>query len=235
MWGACSGPVAVYDRVMERILMHICCAPDATVPVLRLRAKGYEPVGFFYDPNIHPQEEYELRLAQARKLADIQQFELLEGPYEPDVWYAAAAPYKDEPEGGLRCRVCFGVVLDAAARTAAQLGIGRLFTTTLLTQPTQGRACPRGSGAGVWRALWSHVPSRGIPQAGRLPAVRAPQQGVWVVPAELLRLYLLEARIGTLARRPSPGQLLVAGPGRHNSTRNGLNATGRQLITCSTA
>ncbi len=36
------------------ILMHICCAPDATVPVLRLRAKGYEPVGFFYDPNIQP-------------------------------------------------------------------------------------------------------------------------------------------------------------------------------------
>ena len=114
--------------------MHICCAPDATVPVLRLRAKGFEPVGFFYDPNIHPQEEYKLRLAQARKLADIQQFELLEGPYEPDAWLAAAAPYKDEPEGGLRCRVCFGVVLDAAARKAAQLGIGA-FTTTLLISP----------------------------------------------------------------------------------------------------
>ena len=51
--------------------MHICCAPDATVPVLRLLAKGYEPVGFFYDPNIHLKEEYELRLDQARKLACI--------------------------------------------------------------------------------------------------------------------------------------------------------------------
>ncbi|MCX6086894.1 MAG: epoxyqueuosine reductase QueH, partial [Caldiserica bacterium] len=53
------------------ILMHICCAPDATVPVPRLRAKGYEPVGFFYDPNIQPKTEYELRLEQARKLAFI--------------------------------------------------------------------------------------------------------------------------------------------------------------------
>jgi len=123
-----------YHTIMERILMHICCAPDATVPVLRLRARGWEPVGFFYDPNIHPREEYELRLAQARKLAGIQQFELLEGPYEPDIWYAAAAPHKDEPEGGLRCRVCFGVVLDGAARKAAQLGIG-IFTTTLLISP----------------------------------------------------------------------------------------------------
>ena len=51
-WAICRGRGRAYDTGMEQILMHICCAPDATVPVLRLRAKGYEPVGFFYDPNI---------------------------------------------------------------------------------------------------------------------------------------------------------------------------------------
>src|SRR5450756_1910940 len=88
---------------MKQVLMHICCAPDATVPVLRLRAKGYEPVGFFYDPNIHPKEEYELRLDQARKLAFIENFELIVGPYEPERWLAATREFWDEPEGGLRC------------------------------------------------------------------------------------------------------------------------------------
>jgi predicted adenine nucleotide alpha hydrolase (AANH) superfamily ATPase len=116
------------------ILMHICCAPDATVPVLRLRAKGYEPVGFFYDPNIHPKEEYELRLDQARKLAVIENFELIVGPYELEHWLAAAREFWDEPEGGLRCPRCFGVLLDAAAHKAADLQIG-VFTTTLLISP----------------------------------------------------------------------------------------------------
>lgn len=119
---------------MEQILMHICCAPDATVPVLRLRAKAYEPVGFFYDPNIHPKAEYELRLEQARKLAAIDHFELIEGAYEPERWLAATREFRDEPEGGLRCPRCFGVLLDVAARKAADLGIS-VFTTTLLISP----------------------------------------------------------------------------------------------------
>jgi predicted adenine nucleotide alpha hydrolase (AANH) superfamily ATPase len=116
------------------ILMHICCAPDATVPVVRLRAKGYEPVGFFYDPNIQPKEEYELRLDQARKLACIENFELIVGPYEPEHWLAATREFWHEPEGGLRCPRCFGVLLDAAARKAADLQIA-MFTTTLLISP----------------------------------------------------------------------------------------------------
>jgi len=116
------------------ILMHICCAPDATVPVVRLRAKGYEPVGFFYDPNIQPKEEYELRLDQARKLACIENFELIVGPYEPEHWLAATREFWHEPEGGLRCPRCFGVLLDAAARKTADLQIA-MFTTTLLISP----------------------------------------------------------------------------------------------------
>ncbi len=117
-----------------KILMHICCAPDATVPVLRLRAKGYEPVGFFYDPNIHPEAEYRLRLDQARKLSLIENFELIEGPYEPLRWFAAAREFWNEPEGGLRCPRCFGVLLGAAAAMAADLRIDA-FTTTLLISP----------------------------------------------------------------------------------------------------
>lgn len=119
---------------MRPVLMHICCAPDATVPVLRLRAREYEPIGFFYDPNIQPTAEYELRLEQARKLAQIQGFRLIEGPYDPDRWLAATQDVADEPEGGRRCPVCFGMLLDMAAHKAVDLRIDA-FTTTLLISP----------------------------------------------------------------------------------------------------
>lgn len=128
------GRVLSLYTIDMKILMHICCAPDATVPVVRLRAQGYEPVGFFYDPNIQPEAEYRLRLEQARKLAAIDRFELIEGPYDPERWLTATEAFRDEPEGGRRCPVCFGVLLDAAARKAVELGIP-CFTTTLLISP----------------------------------------------------------------------------------------------------
>src|SRR5450830_1418457 len=166
---------------MEQVLMHICCAPDATVPVLRLRAKGYEPVGFFYDPNIHPKEEYELRLDQARKLAVIENFELIVGPYEPERWLAAAREFCDEPEGGLRC---------PARRRGAQ---GSRASDTGVHDNTphqspQGRPRAGAGGAREGGAVWGQVSPRGVPQAGRVPGVCTPEQGVRPVSPELLWL-----------------------------------------------
>ena len=51
-----------------RILVHICCAPDALY-VARYLGENYEVTGFFYDPNIQPKGEYDLRLEEARKVA----------------------------------------------------------------------------------------------------------------------------------------------------------------------
>jgi len=46
---------------MEKVLMHICCAPCANHPIAALREEGLEPVGFWYNPNIHPYTEYQAR------------------------------------------------------------------------------------------------------------------------------------------------------------------------------
>ncbi|MGB9905392.1 MAG: epoxyqueuosine reductase QueH, partial [Desulfotomaculales bacterium] len=37
-----------------RLLLHICCAPCAIVPVDCLKEKGYALEGYFFNPNIHP-------------------------------------------------------------------------------------------------------------------------------------------------------------------------------------
>ena len=45
-----------------RILLHICCANCVIFPFLQLKGKGEEVVGYFFNPNIHPYQEYQKRL-----------------------------------------------------------------------------------------------------------------------------------------------------------------------------
>ena len=53
----------------KRLLLHICCAPDATVPWPSLIGEGCETAGYFYGGNIHPREEYDRRAAAVSALA----------------------------------------------------------------------------------------------------------------------------------------------------------------------
>ena len=46
---------------MERLLLHTCCAPCSIHCVESLRKEGIEPVSFWYNPNIHPYQEYKAR------------------------------------------------------------------------------------------------------------------------------------------------------------------------------
>jgi len=44
-----------------KLLMHICCGPCTIFPLKELRTQGHEVVGAFYNPNIHPYQEYQRR------------------------------------------------------------------------------------------------------------------------------------------------------------------------------
>ena len=99
----------------KRLLLHICCAPDATIPWPELISEEYETAGYFYGGNIHPAEEYERRLEAVRALAAETRGELVVPAYETDEWFAATRGLEDEPERGARCAVCFRVQLEAAA------------------------------------------------------------------------------------------------------------------------
>ncbi len=135
-----------------KVLLHICCAPDATAVVERLTPE-YEVLGFFHGPNIHPPEEYALRLAEARKVAQRLDFELASSDHSPADWHAAVRGLEAEPERGARCDACFRHNLMATAAKARELNIG-IFTTTLTISPhkdaarvfTAGRAAAREHG-----------------------------------------------------------------------------------------
>ena len=43
------------------VFLHICCGPCSLMPVVHLRNEGFDVTAFFFNPNIHPEEEYDLR------------------------------------------------------------------------------------------------------------------------------------------------------------------------------
>jgi len=113
--------------------MHICCAPDATVGSERLSRFG-SVLGYFYNPNIEPISEYELREAEARLLSNLIGFAYREGTPDRNGWLKAVAGYENEPERGERCRRCIAHNLTSAAVAAGGMGIPT-FATTLTISP----------------------------------------------------------------------------------------------------
>jgi len=68
------------------IILHICCGVCAAGVVETLAAEGHRVTGYFYNPNIHPAEEYLRRLATAEKVAQELNFPLEVAPYTPEAW-----------------------------------------------------------------------------------------------------------------------------------------------------
>jgi len=117
-----------------RILLHICCGVCAISPVERLREEGHEVVGFFYNPNIYPEEEYQRRFEVALKVTHEMRIPLKEGDYSFREWTEQAEPLKNAPEGGKRCEICFKYRLMETFQVMADYGCSS-FTTTLTTSP----------------------------------------------------------------------------------------------------
>lgn len=110
------------------LLLHICCAPCATAVVRRLQ-EVYEIRGFFYNPNIFPEEEYERRREAVAQLAAAWKIPVEWGEYEHGYFLESVRGLEGQPEGGARCAVCFALRLERAAERGRQLGIPLLAST----------------------------------------------------------------------------------------------------------
>ena len=114
---------------MKKVLLHICCGVCTAGVVEKLRQDGYEVIGFFYNPNIFPVEEYNHRLEVVREASRLLNFELIEGSHGHDLWLEQVKGLEDEQEGGRRCPVCFQVRLRATMDKARELGILHIAST----------------------------------------------------------------------------------------------------------
>ncbi len=118
------------------MLVHICCSVDSHFFLQKLQTSYPDEklIGFFYDPNIHPYSEYQLRLLDVKRSCKKLNVELIEGEYDTESWLKAVRGLEHEPEKGARCSVCFDHRFEATAQQAQVLG-EKIFTSTLLTSP----------------------------------------------------------------------------------------------------
>jgi len=116
-----------------KILLHICCAPDATTAYKRL-SKSDEVVGYFFNPNIHPYEEYLKRRKAVEKLSNLWNFDVIYPEHDPEKWFKSVRSLEDLPEGSMRCKACIALRLRQTAIFAKENDFDA-FATSLTTSP----------------------------------------------------------------------------------------------------
>ena len=110
-----------------KILLHICCGPCALYPLRTLRAAGHEVTGFFFNPNIHPYQEYSRRLEAVNDMASTEALPLIiRDDYDLEGFLANVAPAPEK-----RCSYCYALRLGAAAEAAVEHGF-EAFSASLL-------------------------------------------------------------------------------------------------------
>ena len=118
------------------LLLHSCCAPCSSY-CLEYLSDYFNITVFYYNPNIED-EEFERRYGeQVRLVSELETkhpVRVVKGEHDTGVYYGAVAGHEDDPEGGERCRLCFELRLEEAARYAAENGFD-FFTTTLSISP----------------------------------------------------------------------------------------------------
>lgn len=120
-----------------RLLLHACCAPCASYPLVWL-SETFDIVAFYDNPNIESQAEYDKRAQELLRFVQDYPFtyrpQVIIAPYQPQAYQRAVCKLTEEKEGGRRCRVCFSLRLDRAAKEASRQGADYL-TTSLSISP----------------------------------------------------------------------------------------------------
>lgn len=123
------------------VLLHICCAPCAIYPLQELRARGMAVMGFFFNHNIHPYQEYRRRLETVRDYAGQVGLEVVyRDEYRLEEFLAKVASEPDR-----RCLYCYASRLKVAAAAAVELGLP-YFTSSLLYSRYQNHEAIREIG-----------------------------------------------------------------------------------------
>lgn len=114
----------------KTILLHSCCAPCEGEVLETLLASGITPTVFFYNPNIHPKGEYEIRKGEDKKFCEKIGVKHIDSDYDTNNWFKRVKGLEWEPERGARCSVCFDMRFERTALYAHENGYN-LFSSSL--------------------------------------------------------------------------------------------------------
>ena len=114
----------------DKVLLHSCCAPCSGEVIEAMRASGLDLTIYFYNPNIHPRREYDLRKEENIRFAEKLGIPFIDADYDSDNWFARVKGLEDAPERGERCTQCFDMRFERTALYAYENGFP-LFTSCL--------------------------------------------------------------------------------------------------------
>lgn len=114
----------------KKLLLHSCCAPCAGEIMEAVAESKIETTVFFYNPNIHPQEEYEIRKEENIRFCKKLGFDFVDADYDKDNWFERVKGLEDEPERGARCTQCFDMRFERSALYAKENNF-KVYATTL--------------------------------------------------------------------------------------------------------
>ena len=130
-----------------KVLLHTCCAPCSSAIIEAMMSSGITPVIYYCNPNIYPQEEYEIRKNECTRYAQSLGLEIVDADYDHEKWLEAMTGLENEPERGGRCLKCFKLRLLRTAEYAMQRGI-KVITTTLAS--SRWKSLDQINEAGLW-------------------------------------------------------------------------------------
>ena len=136
-----------------KVLLHSCCAPCAGEIMEAFIESGIDLTIFFYNPNIHPREEYEIRKQENIRYARKLDIPFIDADYDRDNWFKRVKGLEWEPERGRRCSVCFDMRFERSALYAYENGFN-VFTSSL--------------GLSRWKDF-DQINESGVKAAGRYP------------------------------------------------------------------
>jgi len=155
-------PVIEPPSGSKKVLLHSCCAPCSGEVIEAMQASGIAMEIFFYNPNIHPREEYELRKAENIRFAEKHGIPFTDADYDTENWFARAKGLEWEPERGARCTMCFDMRFDRTALHAHEngfpvitscLGISRWKNMNQINAAGE-RAAAKYPGMSYWTFNW---------------------------------------------------------------------------------
>jgi predicted adenine nucleotide alpha hydrolase (AANH) superfamily ATPase len=146
----------------KKVLLHSCCAPCSGEVMEAMTASGIEYTIYFYNPNIHPRTEYELRKSENIRFAEKHGIPFVDVDYDTDNWFARARGLEMAPERGERCTMCFDMRFERTALYAFEhdfpvitscLGISRWKSMEQINDCGE-RAAAKYPGISYWKHNW---------------------------------------------------------------------------------
>ncbi|MFT5207777.1 MAG: putative adenine nucleotide alpha hydrolase (AANH) superfamily ATPase [Candidatus Omnitrophota bacterium] len=144
------------------VLIHSCCAPCVGPVMEQMIAADLKITVYFYNPNIHPKKEYEMRKEENVRFCKKHDIPFIDADYDVDNWFDITAGHEKDPERGERCSMCFDMRFVKTAKYAHENGF-KVFTSSLgisrwkdFTQVTNSgiKAASLFEGVDYWEFNW---------------------------------------------------------------------------------